>query len=155
MRIVSNSSPLIAFYRIGRMNMLNELFDEILVPEGVSNELKSGQWGKYDWIKTRQVKDKNMVNLLSVDLDIGESEAIILALEEKADLLLMDEKAGRKVATYLGINVAGTVSLLVKLAKHGKIQIKDELDNLINNEFRLKKGIYETAIKEIEEWKQG
>ncbi len=143
MRIVSNSSPLIAFYRIGRMNMLNELFDEILVPEGVSNELKSGQWGKYDWIKTRQVKDKNMVNLLSVDLDIGESEAIVLALEEKADLLLMDEKVGR--------NVAGTVSLLVKLAKHGKIQIKDELDNLINNEFRLKKEIYETAIKEIEE----
>lgn len=150
MKIVSNSSPLIALHRIGRINLLNELFDEILIPKGVLDELKSGHWEEYDWITTREVKDRNMVNLLSVDLDIGESEAIVLALEEEADLLLMDEKAGRKAATYLGINVAGTVSLLVKLAKRGRVQIKDELDNLINNEFRLTRAIYETAIKEIE-----
>src|SRR5574341_64416 len=124
MIIVADSSPLIAFLRIGKINLLEELFGEIIIPDAVHDELTRGEHKfSHGWIKRKNVNDKNLVKILSAKLDLGESEAIALAMELNADILIMDEKPGRRIAQHAGLNVTGTVAILVRLARSGKINI--------------------------------
>jgi len=148
MIVVSNSSPLIAFSRIGKLGLINELFGTIMIPREVFSELtiKGHEFGQ-NWIDVRPVANKSLVKSLGLRLDRGESAAIALASELEADLLLMDERPGRRIAEYMEIEVAGTVALLVKLTRAGKIDIKEELDNLIRNDFWLSKKLYRWALE--------
>lgn len=148
MIVVADSSPLIAFSRIGRLELINKLFGEIIIPDAVYDELTAGEHEfSCDWIKRKKVTDKNLVKILSAKLDQGESEAIALAMELNADILIIDEKPGRRMAMHTGLNVTGTVAILVRLARSGKINIKEELDNLIKNDFRLSNGLYQRCIE--------
>jgi uncharacterized protein len=100
MKVVSNTSPLINLAQIGQLNLLQQLYDQVVVPQAVYDEIVvagAGQPGAtevetYDWIKVKQVTHQQMVTSLQADVDIGEAEAIVLAVELKY-YLFMDSKA--------------------------------------------------------------
>jgi len=127
MLVVADSSPLIALCRIGRLELLHDLFGQLVVPDAVWQEVVASHPGKAGvaeiakatWIGQQTVKDKPLVNLLRQDLGAGESEAIVLAREISADVLLMDERRGREAAKRLGITCTGLVGVLLEGRRRG------------------------------------
>ena len=112
-KVVSNSSPLIHLAKIGKLDLLRSFFSEVFVPEAVYKECVVEGKGKDDatkisearWIRVRKIKDEKLKRALMVELDEGEAEAIVLALEESADLLLLDDYEARRIARSLGLKV--------------------------------------------------
>ncbi len=83
------------------------------------------------WIERVEVTQLSVVNALTDDLDVGEAEAIALASELGADLVLMDEREGRSAAIRLGLDVAGTVGVLLNAKKQGLLaEVRTSLDDL-------------------------
>ena len=125
MIVVSNTSPIINLAIVGQLNLLQALYGKVVIPQAVYDEIviegarQAGaeEVDKLDWIEVKQVANRPMVTSLEADLDIGEAEAIVLAVELNADLLLIDERKGRAIAHRLGINHIGLLGILVK-AKH-------------------------------------
>lgn len=161
MTVISNSSPLIALSRIGRLDLLLQLYGEITVPEGVAQEVinnGAGQPGAEevcmaDWIITAQVGNQQFVGSLRRDLGKGEAEAITLAVDLKADLLILDDLLARQVAETLGLNVVGTVGVLVEARQKGMLsEIKPCLDDLIDLAgFRISGELYSRVLEEAGE----
>lgn len=110
-KVVSNSSPIIHLAKIGKLSLLREYFNTIMVPESVFKEcVAEGKdrkeveaVKKAEWIRVAEVQDKKLVKLLQSSLDDGESEAIALSLESGADLILLDDSAAREKARIYGL----------------------------------------------------
>ncbi len=139
MKVVSNASPLVNLGRIGRLDLLREIYGELLIADAVWQEVVvdgAGQPGSLDvkeadWIRVVSVANRSLVQSLRKDLDAGEAEAIALALEIEADLLLMDERLGREIAQFLGLRYTGLIGSLVEAKHRGIITtIKTYLDQL-------------------------
>lgn len=118
--IVSNTTPLIALSKISKLELLESLYDEINIPPGVFEEYEKGKNKdfykeilKLDWIKIGEIKNKKELESFT-ELDRGEAEAIALAEEIKADLLIIDELRGRKFAKSKGLKITGTIGVLLK-----------------------------------------
>lgn len=162
MKTVSNSSVLISLSTIGRLFLLTKRFpDGIIVPEAVWTEVVeagSGRPGSVEvssakWISVRESADRSLVNLLRTELDQGEAEAIALAHEVKANVVLLDERDARNAASKLGIRVLGTVGILVWGKKAGLIEsLRTEMDLLENKaKFRLRQQLRARALSEVGE----
>lgn len=128
MIVVSDTSPITNLAAINQLDILRQLYGDIIIPHAVYHEmvsLSSSVHGTYEvqtfsWIKTYQVIQQDQVNQLLEKLDQGEAEGIILALELEAELLLIDERKGRKIAKSLGLNVTGILGILIE-AKRKKL----------------------------------
>lgn len=104
MIVASDTSPLTSLAAIGQFELLRTLYGEIHIAEGVWHELNHGgrrhpgshEVEKATWIHRHEVKDQMLVMVLRRDLDRGEAETLALAIELKADLVLLGEKEGRK-----------------------------------------------------------
>ena len=161
MKIVCNASPLINLARIGKLDLLRELYGELIIPEAVWHEVVeegSGQPGAEevkcaDWIKTQGVTNMNLKRALQQELDAGETEAIVLALEIGADLLLMDERIGREVARHFGLRYTGLIGILIEAKRKGRISaIKPHLDSMRNIAgFRLSNELYLRVLQDEKE----
>lgn len=127
MLVVADSSPLIALCRIGRLELLRELFGRLILPDAVWREVIESHPEKTgaaeiitaSWIERRLVSDTPLVSLLQQDLGAGESEAIVLARELKSDVLLIDERRGRAAAKRLGLTCTGLVGVLLEARRCG------------------------------------
>ncbi len=98
----------------------------------------------------REVSDRNIVKALHKDLDIGESEVIALALELKADLIIIDEKDARKIAELYDLKKTGFIGLLIKAKKQGLIpDIKTLLDTAIHKGFWINPKLYKHIIQSL------
>jgi predicted nucleic acid-binding protein len=125
MKIVSNASPLISLARIGQLEILQRLYGELTIPEAVWREVVvegAGQPGAKEvetasWIQVQPATNRDLVQALRQELDAGEAEAIALALEVEAALLLMDEHLGREMALHMKVRCIGLIGILVE-AKH-------------------------------------
>lgn len=156
MKVVCNSSPLVNLARIARLYLLEKLYTEITIPRAVYQEVAINGQGLpgadaiagANWITVGNVNDQSQVQILSYDLDLGESEAIALALQENADLLLMDERIGRDMARHLGLIFTGTIGALMEAKRIGII---DHVLPVVV-ELRVKAGfrISEALFKHIE-----
>ena len=123
MIIVSDTTPIISLLKINRLDLLEKLFGEVLIPDAVYEELttdkrfidEAKQITKASYIKSVSILDSEAVRTLKMEtgLDQGESEAIVLTNELKADILLMDEVKGRTVSKQMGITIMGTIGLLL------------------------------------------
>ncbi len=126
-KVVSNTTPIISLLKIGKLEILKDLYKEIYIPQEVFSEIEAGKHKKYylnllelEWIKIEQIQDIKSIAYF-LDLDKGEAEAIILATESEADLILLDEALGRYHAKHAGLKVTGTIGILVKAKKQGLI----------------------------------
>jgi predicted nucleic acid-binding protein len=123
------------------LDLLRDLYREIIIPSAVWDEIVvegEGQPGSVevknaDWVKTSVVKNRQLVRALRQELDSGEAEAIVLAVETGDSLLLMDEKLGRDVARHMGVHFVGLIGVLVSAKRRGLLPaIKPLLDDLRN-----------------------
>ena len=117
MIVVSDTSPLTALLSVGEEEILPRLFGQVVVPNAVRDELMRAHAALPDWLLVREVEDSAAALRLSSLLDEGEAEAIELAIELHADLLLIDERKGRRLAAAEGVPVIGLLGVVV-LAKH-------------------------------------
>lgn len=153
--VVSDTTAITHLAKIGALNLIRQLYIDIYIPEAVYNELTSHGENipgakeviAYSWIKVKKVNDSARVDSLLDLLDPGESEAIVLAQEINADLLIIDEKTGRGYAKSLGLNITGMIGILL-LAKEEKLipTVKPYLDQLISTKFKLGNNLYEQAL---------
>jgi len=128
--IISNSSPLINLSAINQFNLLKSLYKEIIIPEAVWYEVVvkgKGQPGSQelrsaDWIKVEKVKNIPLLKSLFQSLGKGEAEAISLAIENKAELVLLDEKIARDSAEHFGLNYIGIIGVLREAKAKGLIR---------------------------------
>ena len=159
-KVVCNSSPLIHLSKAGRLNLLREFFQEILVPEEVLVESVENSCGaedakeieKADWIHPIAIENMDLKMALKLTLDEGEAAAIVLALEQKADLVLMDDYDGRAMAKEYNLKVIGTIGILLKAKLEGKtISLRNDLDLLRKNGFWLSEELYLKFITEANE----
>jgi predicted nucleic acid-binding protein len=143
MPAVSNTSPLNYLILIGCDRVLPDLFGTVVVPEAVARELSSAQapavvrqWMSSlpAWVSVRVV---TTVAAELRALDDGEAEAIALAVETGAEIVLLDERKGRRAAREQGLSVAGTIGVLDAAAARGLIQLSDALDTLARTSFRI------------------
>jgi uncharacterized protein len=136
------SSPLVSLCAIGRLEVLRNLYGTISIPRAVRYEIAVQGPGRpgaaevqtFDWINSRDVGNPNLATALQGKLDHGEAEAIALALELQADLLLMDERLGRTEAARFGLRFIGTLGVLIEAKARGHLQeIKPVMDELRAN----------------------
>lgn len=161
MIVVSNTSPIFYLSTIGHLDLLRQLYREIVIPIAVFNEITD--IGNTDasarvvptlsWIKSKAVSDRAFVNTLRADLDTGESEAIALAVELKSDRILMDERLGRAAATHMGLQVTGVLGILIAAKRNNLIQeVKPLLDSLTNQVgFWIDGQLYAEVLQAVDE----
>jgi len=123
--VISDSSPLISLLSVEKLDILGKLFETVMIPEVVYNEVFNKKVSNLDLKKTKflqieKVTDRKMVKLLKMQLGYGESEVIALALEKGIDRVIIDDKQARKVADKLGLKVIGTLGILI-LAKEKQV----------------------------------
>lgn len=138
--VVSNTSPIINLAAIGHLDLLRELYGTLTIPDAVYDEIVvrgRGQPGadevqQFSWFVRQSVSNRALVvQLMGSGLDVGEAEAIVLALETYAPLLLMDEKLGRAAATRVGIRVIGLRGVLIEAKRRGRVaEVRPLLDAL-------------------------
>lgn len=154
MIVVSDTTALTNLYQLGRLELLKDLYTTITIPEAVYNELRQipeqeTTLKNAPWIKVAAVKNREFVRVLNEDLDIGEAEAITLATEGKADLLIIDELAGRSVAERLHLPIIGLLGVLID-AKHKSLIpfVKPIVDSLISEAgFKVGQNLYNTVLQ--------
>ncbi len=127
MIIVSNTTPIIALSSINQIHLLKDLFTKIYLPEAVYKEIKSKKRYRFlevesDFFIIRSVQGQKYVSFLLHEIDEGEAEAITLAIELNADLLIIDERIGFKVATGQNLTCTGTLGVLSMAKKKGFIK---------------------------------
>lgn len=154
-RIISNTGPLIALAGIDKLDILKCIFDDILIPLPVMNEIQYSNEkytgaisiSKANWLKVTALSHPPDP-LLNNILDEGEASVISLALELKTDWILMDEKKGRKIAADIyGLKVIGTAGFLVaaKLNRHIEF-IRPLLYAMRENGYYLHDSIFNWAL---------
>lgn len=157
MDVIVNATPLINFASINRLDILKSLFGKIIVPSQVWDEVvtKASEYEtskvieSADFITIKNVKDKILYKTLLMDINKGEAEAIVLALEIKASLVVLDEKEARDFAEYYGLNFTGTVGCLLKAKQKGIIKnLKSVLDDIITKgNFWLSDDVYKKVLE--------
>jgi hypothetical protein len=155
--VVSDTSPLTNLAAIGQFTLLRQLYGSLHIAEAVWNELNAaGQhWpGRNEvaaatWIQRHVPKNRSLIAALRQDLDQGEAESIALALERKADLILMDERDGRHKAMRLGLRPVGVVGVLLMAKARGEVaEIGPLLDALRQQAgFYLGESLYREALR--------
>ena len=154
MVIVSDASPIIALAVCNKLDLLDKLFDRVCIPQAVFNELAIPDKPKADdiieWAQDKVIPAMNttVITALSMNLDLGESEAMSLYWETSADFLLIDEKRGRIIALRNGIKTIGTVGIFLSAKQRGLItQVKPLLEILIHNGFRISDIFYRQILE--------
>jgi len=113
MIVVSDTSPLTALLTIGEAEILPRLFGEVVIPPAVRGELLRSHSTLPNWLRVETVQDAAEARRFAQTVDAGEAEAIELAKELHADRLLMDERKGRRLAAQEGIQVIGTLGVVL------------------------------------------
>ena len=127
--IISDSTTIITLLNINRVDVLKNLFSQIIIPSKVYEEVVSDRDIILDssLFIVKEIEDEALYKLLSRSLDAGETEAIVLAKEMKLSLII-DEKKGRKLAKNLGINIIGFLGLLLLSRKKKSLSKKEILE---------------------------
>jgi len=150
--VVSDATPIRYLTEIGAVRLLPYLFEKIIIPDTVKSELTHRHTPKIvhdfaesspEWLEVRSVTSSD--HSLSV-LHPGERDAILLAGEIRAKIILLDEKAARYAAAQRGFNCVGTLRILAEGAKHGQIDIHQAINRLKKTTFRAKPDLFDRLI---------
>jgi predicted nucleic acid-binding protein len=157
------TSPLSSLALVGYLSILKDIYTDVIIPQAVANELANlteediriKAIVSLNWIQVQQAANLELVTCLRNDynLDIGEAEAIALALELKADELLIDERLGRREAVRLGLSITGFLGVLLIAKNRGLIsKVQPIIDALIlQANFRISRQLYEEVLRTANE----
>ncbi|WP_114748825.1 DUF3368 domain-containing protein [Pleomorphovibrio marinus] len=123
--VIADAGPIFSLAVVKKLGLLNELFDDIKIPKAVWEEITLQTGASFhanivEFFKNKIVDVKGF-NELTFMMDYGESEAVILYKEQKADFLLIDDKKARRIAENFGMNCIGTIGLLLISKEKGLI----------------------------------
>ena len=157
MIVVSDTSPLNYLILIKQEDLLPKLFGRVIIPQVVFDELSAtGASAQVrDWARNLpvwiEVKQTGLTANNSLDiLDAGEREAILLAQELSADLLLVDDKQARQAAVNLGIEITGILGVLDRAAREGLINLKTAIENLQKTNFHIADDLIQKLLEDAE-----
>lgn len=126
--VVTNNTPLVAFWAIQRLDILQSLFGEVLMPPAIRDEflalqteLREQSLEQNPWIRVEKLARPARAKIFS-GLDTGEAETLALAEEVEARLVLVDEKKGRRYAERLGLPITGSMGLLLMAKEAGLVE---------------------------------
>jgi predicted nucleic acid-binding protein len=142
--IISDTSCLIALTKIDKLEILKNLYKEVIITKDVYVEFG----GKLpEWILINEVNNKHKQNELEKRLDKGEASSIALALENEKSILIIDEIKGRKIALSLNIDIIGTIGIILLAEKKGLIEdVTAVILRLVNKGFRLSDALIDRII---------
>jgi len=151
--VVSNTTPIINLLKIGKLDVLRELYGKVKISHAVYHEIELGKnkdyytdVSKLDWIKITPIQSAS-ARLYLFDLDDGEAETIILAQEQAADVVIIDEKLGRRYAAQINIKVTGTLGILLKAKECGIIStVAPFLHELREKSSWINNSLFEKAL---------
>ena len=155
MAAVSNSSPLILYARVGRLDLLHRVFGDIMIPEAVYAEVVGAGAGlpgsietsSLPWIRLRRITSNPRELSQFWNLGAGETEAVLLAQELNLPLL-MDDRDGRRTAEAAGIAVTGSAGVLVLAKESGHIaEVQPILDQLLAANLRLAPSVAQKVLQ--------
>jgi predicted nucleic acid-binding protein len=157
-KIISNTTPLISLLKIGQLDLLREIYKNIIIPEAVFAEIEKGKDKPFyaditqlDWMSVQEIKDKKILSYF-FDLDAGEAEVIILATEIEADLVIIDETLGRRFAKHANLKVTGTIGILIKAKEMGLVEkVSPLLDEMQKKGIWLNAKLKEKILEKVHE----
>jgi predicted nucleic acid-binding protein len=157
MQVVSNTSPINYPLQIDSIGILQDLYGEIIVPHAVIAELSNVEspsvvrnWAARppDWVDVRTPTREAGWQL--THLGAGEKDAILLAEDIGANLLIIDERAGFTEAKNRGLLATGTLGVLERAADLGLISLTEIVSRLLATNFRIRRDVVETLLKRHE-----
>lgn len=142
---VSDASPLIAFYQIGQLDALRALFERLIVPPAVVWEVAPSVGALPTWVHVRDVpRPPDLVS----HLHVGERETISLAVYLQADFVVMDDRPGRRAAQSLGLDLIGSLGLLVRAQRRGLIRtVRPMMDQLVASGLYASEQLYREILE--------
>jgi uncharacterized protein len=150
--VVADTSPLIALHQIGQLQLLERLFGEVLVPPAVAREAAPSLPEPPAWIRTVTPTQPIGSEVLRASLGPGESEALSLALELRADIVILDDRQARRLASGLGLHVAGTGGILLRAKRAGFIPaVRPLVEQLLAFDFHLSQTIRNEILAAADE----
>jgi hypothetical protein len=157
---VTNTSPLVFLHKIGRLDLLNDLYGDPVVPSAALDEVvarnseqaealrKTIEGGKF---KVRSA-EPDVLARISDDLGAGERGCIALAVEMNADLVIIDEARGRTVARSWNLDVTGCIGVITQAYQRGLVgSVREELDKLLGVGLWVGENLYEEILRECNE----
>jgi hypothetical protein len=153
--VVADASALLALSKLDRLELLRDLFQQVSIPPTVSHEISRTLPRLPDWIQV-VVPHSVGASREVVGLHQGEIEAIALALEVSASLLILDDLAARRHALGLGLAIIGTAGVLVMAKRSNLIpSVREALDALRRGGFRLRQDVYDQILIDAGEAERG
>ena len=139
MIVISDTSVISNLHLIGHFDLLEKLFHSVIIPQKVKDELLALQRLGVDvtpivnatFLSVQTPENQALVQRLLSEIDEGEAQAIVLAMELRAELLLIDELKGRAIAEQQGLHITGLLGILLRAKKQGYfMQISPILERL-------------------------
>jgi predicted nucleic acid-binding protein len=152
MLVIADSSPLIALVNIGHIDVLPKLFGSVAIPPRVAEELASAKRPQAvrdfisrppTWLSVRKPSSVEPIS----GIHAGEREAISLAREIEADLLIIDDRRGRRAAIQRNIRTARTIAVLEEAADRRLINLNEAFDRLRRTDFRVSERLLSQILK--------
>jgi predicted nucleic acid-binding protein len=155
--VVADAGPLIGLARVNQLDLLEKLYLQITIAARVLEELKlsSAKPGAAmisaaidaGWLRASQLKKKDDHSILNLLVDAGEAESIQLALEQNADILIIDDRRGRKTAKSHDIRIIGTGGILIAAKRKGILdKVSPIMDDLADVGYRLSPDLYQRIL---------
>ncbi len=163
---IVNSSPLIYLGKLGLLSLLQQLFDQVLTVDTVKEEVLDPSEPEYailknafsDWLIVSEVPESSLSNRLSeMGLHKGEIDALVLAYHTKKEtdsVIVIDDLAARDVARTLGLELTGTVGIILSATKKGLLPKKEsraKVHSLVEETtFHISTALYYKILSELE-----
>lgn len=158
-KIIVNSTPIIILCKTGNLEILKMLFHEITIPQAVYNEVSAKDDGvkaaldsALNWIHVEEIPSQSEKKMYQAKLHDGEVEVMILARKEESSMVIIDDRAAKRAAEFLGLKVTGTLGVLVAAKEKGIIKaIKPILDDIKSNGFYIGEELCEYLLRKVGE----
>lgn len=139
MKVISNSGPIMSLAKLGLLDLLYELYGQVYIPSAVYYEVVIyGQGSGYsDAYHVKSAISQNHIIVINIGnnelpneifnlpLDIGEKQSLYLAIRDKFDLILLDDLKAREESQKLGLQVKGTLGIIVQTYREGHVNLNE------------------------------
>jgi predicted nucleic acid-binding protein len=144
---VSDASPLIVFHQIERIELVNAVLGNVLIPSAVASEIAPSLGAPPEWVHVMHHAQARAPEPWWSSLDPGEIAAISLAVDVSADRILIDDLPARRMAEHLGLQVVGSLGILLEAYRMRLLEdVRPVLDAMIEVRFHVGRSLYEEIL---------